>query len=256
MGFCSTGPNVQKGFIRLSFPFGAFNFRNLHPSAVKFIEQGKGFGVVFLQSFGTVFRPGASHVEIAVSAEVPHGELGKEFIGIGAGVGLLPEAFFERAFVLLVEFCAQVARDAVTADVMGELVEADVTSAIAVFFELEEVLLAAGGQQTAHAASAFIAGQPVIFVELHALVMTPFGQIGSDLVTPDNVKLGSGGDEVGNHGGLITQQHREAIVSREEGFIDDDGWGFDRNAVKAELFGEKILFRRRYRADGGSVGRG
>src|SRR5262245_28209846 len=88
-------------------------------SLVKIIEESVSLRVVFLQTFGTVlwFWPG--HGQVTMGAEIPHGEFGKIFIGVGAGVGFDPETFREGIGVLFGEFSAHVLVDSVVADGVG-----------------------------------------------------------------------------------------------------------------------------------------
>ncbi len=79
---------------------GTRNYRDFHSSTVELLQQREGFGIVLLEAFGAVGGLGAGHVEIAMGAEIPHGQFGEKFVGVGGGVGFEPKTFVERAVVL------------------------------------------------------------------------------------------------------------------------------------------------------------
>ena len=80
-----------------------------------------------------------------MSAKVPHRKFREELVIIGSGVGLVPKPLGQRSFVLPPEAIAKVARNPKLVDAMGEFMDADVASQVAVLVQLEEVFLAAGG---------------------------------------------------------------------------------------------------------------
>ena len=221
-----------------------FHLRDFHSATVKLIQEREGFRVVFFQPFGAVLRFRAGHVQVAVGAEIPHGQFGEELVRVRAGVGFLPKPVVERAMVLLIEPGADPLWNAVVSNVVGKLMDADVASAITIFFEFEEVLFTARGQQAAHAASALIASETMVLRPGHALVVAPFGQIGGDLVTSDDMEFGACRRQVGDYHGLVVEEHREARIRSLQGLVSDGGGRFDGNAMKIEAFGEKVLFRR------------
>src|SRR5262249_18327546 len=63
-----------------------------HAPAVKVIEQSKSFRIVILQPYRTIFRFWSGHVQIAVSAEIPHRQFREELVGITTRVGFYPES--------------------------------------------------------------------------------------------------------------------------------------------------------------------
>src|SRR6185437_14998417 len=97
---------------------------------------------------------GSGHVQIAVSTEVPHGELGKEFVGVGPRIGFLPKPLVQRPLELLIKLPAHVAGKAVIADTMRELMQANIAPVITVLVELEQILFATGGESAAHTTGA------------------------------------------------------------------------------------------------------
>src|SRR5215472_11228153 len=97
--------------------------------------------------------------------------------------------------ILFVEFGTDFARHTDVTDVVSKFVDANVASEVMVFFQFEQVFLAAGGQESAHAAGPLVAGQSVVLGQLFALVLPPFGEVGGDLVAADNVQFGTGGHQ-------------------------------------------------------------
>src|SRR5438105_5509825 len=144
-------------------------------------------------------------MQVAVSAEIPHGQLGEELVGIRARVRFLAKALRKRTMALLIETGADLFWDAVASNVVGKLVDADVASAITVLFEFEEVLFAAGGQQAAHAAGALISRETFVLRAGNPLVMAPLREVSRHLVASDDVKFGASGDEIGDHRGLVAE---------------------------------------------------
>src|SRR5438874_933065 len=114
---------------------------------------------------------------------------------------------------LLVESLARLSPNSVIANAMGEFMQTDVSAAVAVLLQLEQIFLTARGQASAHAARALIASQPVVFLERFAFIVTPFGKVGGDLVAANDVQFGAGRGQVGEYRRLIAQQHGEPSTS-------------------------------------------
>src|SRR6202453_3459138 len=131
-----------------------------------------------------------------MSAKIPHRQFRKELVIIGSGVGLVPKPFGQRSFVLPPEAIANIAWNSKLVDTMGELMDADVASGVAILFQLEEILLAAGGNSASHAARALVNRQSVVFRQRFALLEAPFREIGGDLIAADDVQFGVGGAKV------------------------------------------------------------
>src|SRR5437867_11021463 len=102
---------------------------------------------------------------------------------------------------------------------MREFMEADIAAAVAVCFEFEEVFLTAGCEASAHAPGALVASEAVVFIEGLAFIVTPFRQIGGNLVAADYVQFGACRDEIRDDQGLVAEEHREATVCRIEGLV-------------------------------------
>ncbi len=105
--------------------------------------------------------------------------------------------------VLLVELRPGFFIKPIIADGMAEFMHADIASEIFILFQFEQIFFTAGGQPSAHAAGALIAGQPVIFRKGLAFVLTPLRQVGGDLVFPDDMELDFGRGEIGNDNRLM-----------------------------------------------------
>ncbi len=131
---------------------------------------------------------------------------------------------------------------------MSEFVDADVAAAIAVVIQAEQVLLAAGGGQPAHAASPLVYSQ--ISVKGPPLHAAELGQVRSDLIAPDDVQLRAGHFQIPMHSGLFIHNHRQAAIGLAHGLVGNILVGLDVNAVEIEHLRIEILLRGRERGDG------
>src|SRR5262249_17659606 len=95
---------------------------------------------------------------------------------------------------------------------MRELMHANVSTFVAILIEFKKIFLAAGSKQTAKPSRPLIDRQSVILVELFSLQLSMLGQIGSHLISADDVQLGAGDGEIGEHRRLIAQEHAEPTV--------------------------------------------
>src|ERR1017187_10458711 len=135
---------------------------NGKPAAVKIIKERERFGIVFLQTGGAVLRFRIVYVQVAVRAEIPHRQIGKKLVGIGSGVGTLPQSFVERAMILPVELRAEFAGNSVVADVVREFMHANAAAMVFVLFKFQQIFLATRGEPPAHAARALVARHAVV----------------------------------------------------------------------------------------------
>src|SRR5438105_4423122 len=93
---------------------------DFHAPAVEIVQQRVRFRIVVLESFRAVGRLRPSHLHIAVRAEIPHGQLGKEFVWARAGIGFLPQPVFQRAAVLFIDAGPNLGLDSMIAYIVGE----------------------------------------------------------------------------------------------------------------------------------------
>src|SRR5215475_12903551 len=95
-------------------------------------------------------------MEIAVGAKIPHGQFGKEFVRIRAGIRFQPEPFLTGSPILLIEQIANLSWHAMVANAMREFMHANIASAIAILFQSQQVFLPTGSEQAAHASRALV----------------------------------------------------------------------------------------------------
>src|ERR1043165_4426800 len=81
----------------------------------------------------------------------------------------------------------------------------------------------------------------MILFKLLAFQMTMLRQIRRHLAPTDYVQFGSSADEIGNYGGLITQQHIEASIRRNQRLVHDCLRRFDQDTVERESFCKEVL---------------
>src|SRR3989442_1313789 len=98
--------------------------------------------------------------------------------------------------VLFIEALSDFSRQAVISNIVGKLVYTNIASVIPIILQLEQIFLAAGGQQPAHSSCALVSGFTMVFWPRHSLVMPPFREVGGHLVATDDVQLGACCNEI------------------------------------------------------------
>ena len=94
---------------------------------------------------------------------------------------------------------------AVILNAMSEFVDADIAPTIAIDFKLQEVFLAARGQQPAQAARALVDG--LLAVEWFATQVAVLEQVRSNLIAADDVQFGAGVVQAISHVGQMFEHH-------------------------------------------------
>src|SRR5579871_2362106 len=143
--------------------------------------------------------------------------------------------------ILLPNLKANLLGKPVVLDIVGEFMDADITSGIAVSRQIEQVLLPAGSQQAAEAPRPLIYRQ--LAVERFALEMPKLRQVGSHLIFTDDMQLSARDLEVIAYVGQVSEHAPQAVASGKECLVCDDRRSLDRNPIIIQTPGIEALLR-------------
>src|ERR1043166_1637850 len=169
---------------------------DLRPPGIEFIDHRVSIWIICRETFFAAFWFCSCHSHIAVGSEIPHAEFSEKLVGITCRVGSLPPAFLERTLILAIEPGPHPRCDAVIAEGMSELVNADIPSTIAINRQPQKILFATRNQAPAHAPCPLISGQAAVLGQRFSLVVLPFRQVGGDLIAANNMEFYSGLGEI------------------------------------------------------------